>query len=114
MNLVTAALVVVLGAFVLGALIGYFVPGKKNKFMWYGVLIFVGFILSLFFALGAYVFTQNSIFFFASKQVGVITFGGSLLSFAIIFFMFVAGLALGDLHHTRKKTIEEVREISES
>ena len=113
-SLVTAAILVVLGAFVIGAFVGYIIPGRKRKLLWYGILISIGGVLSLLFALGAYVFTQNSIFFFASKQVGMITFGGSLFSFAIVFFMFVMGLWLGDLHNARKETLTEVKQLSES
>ncbi len=110
-SLVSAALIVILGAFILGILVGFFLPGKKRKKTWFAVLIFIGFLISLFFALGAYVFTQNSLFYFASAQVGVMTFGGSLLTFGIIFFMFIIGLALGDLHHSHSENVELAKQL---
>ena len=110
-SLVSAALIMVLGTFVLGILVGYLLPGKKRKKIWFAVLIFIGFVLSIFFALGAYVFTKNSLFHFASTQIGVMTFGGSLLTFVIIFFMFIIGLALGDLHHSHSENMAQLSQL---
>jgi len=97
MDLTTAALIVVLGAFALGILVGYLVPGKENKVKWYVIMVSIGALISLLFALGAYVFTESSIFFFASAKVGIITFGGSLFTFGIVTLMFVLGLCVGDI-----------------
>ena len=101
MGLGLLALVVISVTLLLGIIVGYLVPGKERKGKWYAILTAIGGGLSLLFALGAYVFTESSLFHFASTRVGVFTFSTSFVTFAVLISTFVIGLWVGDVLEMR-------------
>ena len=98
MHIIAAALAyVILPTFLIGAAAGYIIPGKSNRRKWYIVMGIIAVIASLLFSLGAYVFTQASVLFFASTQVGLMTLKYSLLTFFFLITLFMVGMWVGDL-----------------